>query len=59
MGEMLVRGVRIPTELWAKYVDHADRLLYRSPGELVREALEHYEKHFLAFMDCVFPEAVG
>jgi hypothetical protein len=56
--EMLVRGVRIPVELWAKYIDHADRLLYRSPGQLVREALEYYEKHFLASMDRVFPEVV-
>jgi hypothetical protein len=58
MGGMLVRGIRVPAELWKKYIEHADRLLYRSPGELVREALAYYEKHFLAYMDSVFSEVV-
>ena len=58
VGEYVIRNVRLPMELWAKYTEHADRLLYRSVGHLVTEALTEYERLVLSKMDHVdVPEA--
>ncbi len=51
MAETAVRNIRIPTELWARYIERADELEYRSVGELVREALVFYDEHILRKME--------
>ncbi len=51
MAATEIRNVRLPTELWARYVERADELEYRSVGELVREALTFYDQHILRKME--------
>ncbi len=51
MGTTAVRNVRLPTELWARYIERADELEYPNVGVLVREALTFYDEHILRKME--------
>jgi hypothetical protein len=48
----VVRGARIPRQVWDEYLRASDRMDI-GPCVLMREALEHYARYFLPQMDRV------